>query len=679
MLAKLKTFQISEKNIPWIILLIHIMGFGLLAVRSGFYQDDWHFVYYALTQGADGMVNLMNVDGHPMAAWSYILFFQLLGYNPLYWQLFSFALRGLTILIFWVVLNQIWPDHKRGTLAAALLFDLYPTFILQSQSIAYFEIWLSYIFLGLSFYYSIRAIKEPKRATLFIILAVVWKLFHSFTSETTWGTELMRPFLLWLAITEPETNRNKFKRVAAHSLIYIFFFALSGIWRGIIFKSPRNADIVFSLLSNPLATIRDVIVNGIQDMVVILVTSWYNVVRSSMFNITERSNLILIAFVIISAVIVYFSMAKIREKDSEQSDKNWTSGALITGIAGLLFGIMPFYAAGFFIHNKIAPWNGRFALGSLLGAALILVAIIQWLITDKRKQNLVFALFIGLSVAWHTYVGNDFYWAWNKQVTFYQQLQLRAPSISPGTIILSEDEFLPYMGDYPTAFSINTLYAQKQDSDSTEIPLWFYPLSSFHNKFDQYLAGTELIEERALMVFHGNSKDSLVVSFDPGMGQCLWIMQPEYARSKSFSQTMRQLSTISNVDRIKQAPLTEDSFLLKYLRAAPPQDWCYYYEKADLAYQYRDWDEVLTLWDAARQRDLQPGHGFELLPFIEAHAHTNDWKTAESLTLSSQKTAQGIDPLLCDIWSKLENDTAPSPEKDNVVVSVKEELKCGQE
>jgi hypothetical protein len=155
-------------------------------------------------------------------------------------------------------------------------------------------------------------------------------------------------------------------------------------------------------------------------------------------------------------------------------------------------------------------------------------------------------------------------------------------------------------------------------------------------------------------------------------------MRPEYANIKSLSQNMRSLANISYVDRIQQAPHNEDSFLLKYLYTNPEQDWCYYYEKADLAYQYEEWDEVIQLWEAAEQNEKQPENGFEYLPFIEAYAHKGDWETAKKMTRTSQKTMQGIDPLLCHIWAQFEDETTDSVEKNGVIASVREDLRCDQ-
>jgi len=294
----------------------------------------------------------------------------------------------------------------------------------------------------------------------------------------------------------------------------------------------------------------------------------------------------------------------------------------------------------------------------------------------------------GLLISWHLSYTNDFRWVWDKQVNFYRQLYLRAPDLAPNTAVLAEEEFLLYMGNYSTSYGINLIYADEGNRDipkPRKADYWFITFVEFYTNLDAHLKGEpfsigkEGEVSRAGITFQSEPEGSIVISFEPGLGQCLWVMRPEYASAKSLSQTMRQLSTISNVDRIKQAPLREDSFLLNYLYTNPERDWCYYYEKADLAYQYEEWDEVLQLWKTAQQNDLQPDNGFEYLPFIEAYAHAGDWENAKSLTRTSQRTLQGIDPLLCNIWSRLADSTPESANKDVTILNVKEDLKCGQE
>jgi hypothetical protein len=315
------------------------------------------------------------------------------------------------------------------------------------------------------------------------------------------------------------------------------------------------------------------------------------------------------------------------------------------------------------------------------GIALFIVALLVTFVSTPKKQFLIFAILTGLTIGWQIRIGNQFRWAWDKQRDFYYQLQLRAPIILPRTAIVSEDEFLPFMGGYPTAFALNALYAPENGSfvGSNNPAYWFFPLSDFFTRLSEQLDGQPFSEKRAAVTFHGEPEGSIVVSFAPEQGQCLWVIRPEYAALKALPDTTRQLAQISYIDRIKQAPENQESFLLKYLYMDPERDWCHYYEKADLAYQYENWDQVIQLWETAQQNKLQPENGFEYLPFIESFGRTGDWEAAKKITRISQKTMQGIEPLLCHIWSRLESNTPDSPEKENALLVVRRDLKCDQE
>jgi hypothetical protein len=52
----------------------------------------------------------------------------------------------------------------------------------------------------------------------------------------------------------------------------------------------------------------------------------------------------------------------------------------------------------------------------------------------------------------------------------------------------------------------------------------------------------------------------------------------------------------------------------------PEHGWCYYYQKADLARQRRDWDGVLALLDEALEQGHYPNDPLEWMPFVQAYA-----------------------------------------------------------
>ena len=56
----------------------------------------------------------------------------------------------------------------------------------------------------------------------------------------------------------------------------------------------------------------------------------------------------------------------------------------------------------------------------------------------------------------------------------------------------------------------------------------------------------------------------------------------------------------------------------------PPHDWCYHYEKADLARQRGDWDEVVSLGNNALDQGFVPSDAIEWMPFLQADAQAAD-------------------------------------------------------
>ncbi len=679
--AIIKDARFTEKHAPWIILAACMLAFGLFIPQLGYFQDDWNYVYNSYIFGPKGIVDFLNYDGRPVASWVYILGFALVGYKPLFWHVATLLLRWLTATVFWSILKFIWPGNGWQNLAAALVFVLYPFFTLQPLAVAYSMHWSGYLIVVLSIYCMLLALRN--HFWIFVLLAVFTQALHLFTLEFYSGIDLVRPVLIWIALSKSNLSvRDKSKATLRQWVPYLVIFILYFVWRGLIYQAAdagRNTPFLLTaLLEDPLGTIGATINNAIPDLVLILVTSWYKLIAPGNFDFSVSSNLYIFAISAVSFVLFYIFFQR-QTFTAEEKNEQITKQFVVVGIVALILSLLPVYAGGYVIHTKLEPWNSRFSLGSQLGAALIITGLVDYAIKIPKTRWTILSIILGLLVGWHLHYTNDFRWAWNKQIDFYRQLYLRAPDIVPNTAILSEGELFMYMGDYPTAYGINLIYTPKGNGfEKTRIAkYWFFPLAEFNTSLNEYLHGRPFATTRAGASFAGEPGGSIVVSFEPELGQCLWVMRPEYASAKSLSPSLRQLTPISYTNRIMQAPENADSFLFKYLYTNPEYDWCYYYEKADLAYQYKNWDQIIQLWETTQQNGLQPESGFEYLPFIESFGQTGDWDTAKKITRASQKTMQGIEPLLCHIWSRLETDTPDSIEKEATLSSIKEDLKCG--
>jgi hypothetical protein len=64
----------------------------------------------------------------------------------------------------------------------------------------------------------------------------------------------------------------------------------------------------------------------------------------------------------------------------------------------------------------------------------------------------------------------------------------------------------------------------------------------------------------------------------------------------------------------------------------PEHDWCFYYQKADLARQQGDWKEVARLGAEADKLGLHPNDQIELMPFLQAYAFLDNQKQVKGIS-----------------------------------------------
>jgi hypothetical protein len=87
----------------------------------------------------------------------------------------------------------------------------------------------------------------------------------------------------------------------------------------------------------------------------------------------------------------------------------------------------------------------------------------------------------------------------------------------------------------------------------------------------------------------------------------------------------------------------------------PEHTWCYYFEKADLARQQENWEQVADLGDQVFAIPYYPDDNSEYLPFVEAYARTGRWEQARDLTRKTADLMPILRPALCAIWQRVES------------------------
>ncbi len=348
------------------------------------------------------------------------------------------------------------------------------------------------------------------------------------------------------------------------------------------------------------------------------------------------------------------------------------------GAVAIALGMLPVW----FTDRQIivGAYSNRFGLPAMFGASLVLVALLEMLIAKQSQRVVLLGLLLGLAAGQHLRTANDYRWSWEQQTRFYWQLSWRAPAIAPGTALVSDGEIFPYVGLYSTSAAINLLYPQNPAAQ--QFPYWFYSLGRDYIYYmPEFQQGMKIDTQFRNYQFNGNTRDSIVLFYEPAQHECLEVLTSRDMNAPDLPSLTVQSLKNSSTGRILPAPTLPGYPPTDIFGPEPEHTWCYLYQKAELARQSGDWDQVIELGDQAKSQGLSPQASssntpFEWLPFIEGYGHAARWQEAQELSLSAYARNKSIDARLCSLWNQMENDLPSSKAQDEAAQAVRSQLHC---
>jgi hypothetical protein len=676
---KVKTFlqniAFTEKSAPAALFILCIIAFSLFIPRLGFYMDDWPYIFYARTKGIEGLRELLFHDGRPNAAWLYMMAFRLWDFHPLAWHLFALVMRVATAVSFYGFFRLMWSERKKEAVAASLLFAVYPFFMLQPFAVGSTHHWFGFLAFNVSLILMVIGFhEETPRRWLWLVPALGLEAAHLFTSEYFSGLELIRVVILWILATRKEmTFPKRMVQVFVNWLPYLIVMGIFMYWRIFVFEMTRNQPVIFmQLFSEPLKAIGFLFTAFFTDAVSVLTIGWQSATDAVQFDFSSvfvQYKLVVCAFAL---GLAYFYLRKLLPSHDQPLD-DWKKSTLMLALAALATSGLPVWFIGrSIVESKNLLSASRFGIPTMFGAALLVFWLAEYFISDRNKKNIFLALLLALAVNFHLDNTKNFEYAWAKQQRFFQQLLWRAPMIEKGTAIFTDEEIMGIMGEYPLSFAIGVNYHVGDVGTSPHY--WYFPFYYTHPDVDLLLQGVPLEYTRLNMKFEGNSNQMLLLDFNPEMKRCLWVLQEQDTNLRLVSNDVRRLAAGSDINLIQQTGIS-----------APPEDiygktntdtWCYYFQKADLARQYQQWDEVVRLWDEAQSAGHRADNGFEYIPFIEGLGHSGDWEQVKTLTKFAKRITAGLEPSLCSAMDRIAESAPPSLERDETIINLKDDLVC---
>ena len=103
---------------------------------------------------------------------------------------------------------------------------------------------------------------------------------------------------------------------------------------------------------------------------------------------------------------------------------------------------------------------------------------------------------------------------------------------------------------------------------------------------------------------------------------------PQSANSPQFPPAM---VSFSNTDLVIRSSTFTAALPTSIFGTEPQHNWCYYYQKADLARQHEDWKQIAELGDEARANGLTPTDIDEWLLFVEGYERMGRYSDANQL------------------------------------------------
>ncbi len=626
-----------------ILLLALISGLTYLPRigEMGYYRDDWYFLYDALVSGPRALIEIA-LHTRPIRGPLYAFYFSLFGFNSFPYHLVMYLTRFLGGVGAWWLFNLLWEKRRSANFFMALLFVLFPGFLWWVAGFEFQPYVLSVGLQAFSIAFTLKAVSSaamPKRLG-WTISALLSGWAYLALVEYAIGMEALRLIAVYLYLRrqmpqEPlqAVTAQVLKKYAPHLLIPgVFLF-----WYQFLFDNWRKAQDAGAqlsvLFSSPL-TVMWRLVELARSWLNVSLFAWVVPFYQNFYGNRLRDiafALIFAALVIVLVGIAAKTLGGTEENKEEDNHNAWRHELLWVGFLGVLGGVLPVVLA-----NRVVTFEriSQYTLPASLAGVIFLSGLLQ-AVFPKTVRVTLLAGVIGLAVLSHHGLAAQ---AVNEERTisaFWQQVLWRAPHIQRGTTLVAY---------YP---GIN--YAEGNDVVWGPANFIYYPFVQGRMPVDVPLPASRLEQDSLLQIINGNKsfeQTDLVIKFvhtetnykneliltQPSQTSCVHVLDPRWPdlsiNDPPFIHAAYRHSKVENM-------LAEANFpaLPPYgFDPELPREWCYYYQKADLARQQGNWEEIERLGKEVSRRALTPNDLVEWMPFLQAYAFLGDEKQVKGLS-----------------------------------------------
>jgi hypothetical protein len=595
-----------------------------------YFKDDWYYIYDGVVGGAKVFHTTFSID-RPARGYFFELYFSLFGPHPLPYHIGAYLWRMAAALGALWLFNLLWQNQRRFAFFTTLLFVIYPGYFWWISAIEYQPMIASLAFQVFSIALTLKAIQAYDRVSkiAFAIGAILTGWVCILLVDYAIGIEAFRLLCVYIVVCRDANLSTLWKKISATLRVWAWNILIPLgyiVWRTFFFENERKATDVSLQLSGlfnaPVSTLSNWSLTFFSSIFNLSVLGWVAQIPRFFFALRFRYAAygFLAAAAVILALVVFEKLLKRENEWTSPSSTNVYKESILIGMAGMVLGILPIIMANRYINIE---YFSHYALPASLAAAAALAGLIHTL-SSRQIQTAVLYTAIVFAVLSHSAISVNALEEENAIKEFWWQVSWRAPQIKPGTTFVIVYP-LGNIGDDGTGVkeAPNLIYFPRQTG---QIPVEYQVSAlTLNNMIVPDLLVGDLEEQisRRSHVINYNYGNILVVS-QPTPSSCAHVIDGSRPLlSANDPGNLMLIAPQSNIENVitDAQPAIPQEFAFG---AEPEKTWCYYYQKAELALQMKNWDEAAALGEKAIRLELHPEDQSEWMPFLMAYAITGN-------------------------------------------------------
>ena len=609
-----------------------------------FHADDWYFIYNGLVLGSKAFIDL-TLHTRPIRGPLYQILFSLYGLHPLPYNLTLYFWRLLGGLGALWLFNILWRKQRQANFFLATLFLLFPGFLWWVSGFEFQPYVLSLTLQVFSIVFTLKAIESNSiwKRVAWALGAILSGWIYLALVEFAIGMEAFRilAVFLFLKHNSPQVNfKNLSLRTIRASAVFLIIPVGFIFWYQFVFDNWRKAQQAGVQLGRVFAdplTVISWMVKLFQGSLNVTLLSWAVPFNSNFYFGQPHDfviRFVLAAVVILAGVLAFFFFSRMQpdEPASDADSSGWQWELLWVGLLGTLAGVLPIVVANRMVSVTLN--YSQYSLPASLAGVLFLGGLV-YSISSKNLRIVALSILIGLASLTHQAIAYRAALEEKNIYDFWWQMSWRAPSIRPKTTLLVQYPF--DIGDNdslvwgPADF---IYYPEHQNQSWAAIPIIAITVQPETIKNIMTGANGDVMN---LVVtnssYHFDYKNMLVMA-QPGEDVCVRVVDTtwsEYSTNdNSITFVSGPYSKIGNVVPAGKSPVPPQP----PFGAEPAHTWCYYYQKAGLARQQGNWQEVARLGDQAIKQGFHPNDAIEWMPFLQAYAYLGEIQSLDNAAKS---------------------------------------------